>query len=265
MPTSRLTLAHPLSVLSRPDGALQLGLDSDAAVVVPRAPAGADAALRALRQPRTTLEVSRLVPSVPHAWLRGLAATLLEKGLLRESTAAAPVPRVRVLGTGTLRDEVARTLEAEGWQVAPPSGPPTGTDVAVLCPPTAEPDRVLARELTASGLPHLVVRAEPERAVVGPFVDPGRTACLGCTDLVRRDLDPLFPHLLAQLCRAEHTATPRQAGFAAAVAAAQLDAWRRGLAPATRGATLELDALSGDVGGRAWPVHPECGCSLAAA
>ncbi len=107
---------------------------------------------------------------------------------------------------------------------------------------------------------HLVVRAEPERVVVGPFVVPGSGRLRPCTDLVRRDLDRDWPHLLAQLCRSRHTPAPRQAAWAAALASAQLAAWLAGRTPEASGATWELDAHTGGVGVTRWPRHPDCGC-----
>ena len=259
---SLFTLARPVSVLTRPDDSLQLGLDSDGALLIPDAPAGTEVALRALRQPRTLLEVSRLVPSVPSAWLEGLAATLVAAGVLRAvSPETAPV--VTVLGHGPLQAEVARLLSAEGWTVRSHPGQVL-EGVVLVCAHTAEPDRVLTRDLALSGVAHLVVRTEPERAIVGPFVVPGAGPCVSCTDLVRRDLDPDFPHLLAQLCRSEHTPGPRQAAWVAAMASAQLAAWRAGERPETLGATLELDSHRGFLGVRQWPVHPDCGCRSAA-
>ena len=263
MTTPLLTLTRPLTVLTRPDDSVQVGLDTDGSLLIPSAPPGAAAAVRSLRQPRTLLEVSRLFPAVPAGWLEDLVVTLEDVGLLVR-VATPPVPAVSVLGTGAVRDQVARILADEGWSVGGRADRVEGA-VVVVCPHTAEPDRVLTRDLAASGLPHLVVRSEPERAVVGPFVLPGTGACVGCTDLVRRDLDPAFPHLLAQLCRSEHTPAPRQAAWAAAMASAQLAAWRAGHRPDAVGTTLELDAHSGAVGTRRWPRHPDCGCALGAA
>jgi len=171
---------------------------------------------------------------------------------------------VAVVGEGVLADTVARLLEAEGRQLIVTAGLTSeaqSADLVVACASTVEPDRVDVREL--AGLPHLILRAEPERAVVGPFVAPGAGyACVTCTDLVRRDLDRDWPHLLAQLCRTRHTATPQQVAWASALASAQLTAWLVGRTPEASGATWELDAHSGQVGVRRWPRHPDCGCAL---
>ena len=97
MSTPMFSLARPLSVLVRPDDSLQLGLDAEGGLVFPDVPPGADAAVRALRQPRTLLEVSRLVPALPRGWLDGLVETLLDAGA-QTPVAAAAAPAVRVVG-----------------------------------------------------------------------------------------------------------------------------------------------------------------------
>lgn len=258
----RLALTRPVCVLQRPDGRLQVGLDTDQAVVLPGAPPGAEAAIRALRSPRTPLEVSRLVPLLPRSQLDRVLGSLADAGLLAPTASARPEV-VTVLGSGPLADAVAGLLDLEGAAVR--TGIRAANDaggVVVVAGATAEPDRVLTRDLTAAGLPHLVVRAEPERAVVGPFVVPGRTACVSCGDLVRREIDPDWPHLLAQLCRSEHIPGPRQSTWAAATASAQLAARWAGRDPETSGATLELEAHAGVLGVRRWPRHPDCGCVL---
>lgn len=267
MHARRFRLTRPLTVLWRDDGTLQLGLDGDGAVLIPGAPRAADAALRALRVPRTLLEVRHLVPDQVSSWLPGAIAALESAGLIAE---ADPEPRGRVVvvGSGVLADAVIEMLDAEGVEAArrePGPVPDSREALVVVCAETVEPDRVLTRELAASGTPHLVVRGEPERAVVGPFVSLGSAACLACTDLLRRDLDPAWPFLLAQLCRTRHTPTRAQASWAAAMASAQVTAWLSGRRPETLGATLELEGASGLLGSRRWPLHPDCACALAAA
>lgn len=264
MSATPLSFVTPLSVLWRPGGALQVGLDASAGALLPAAPPHADVALRALRAPRTPFEIGQLVPDAASGWLHATLDELSRRGLVGAPPPARPV--VGVLGRGVLADAVIDLLAADGFGVATPPHPgATEASVWVVCPTTAEPDRVLIRELDALQASHLVVRAEPERAVVGPFVAAGGSPCVTCTDLLRRDLDGDWPHLLAQLCRAPHTATRLQATWAAATAVAQLTAWASGMPPETLGATIELEASSGAVGARRWPVHPDCGCLLAAA
>jgi hypothetical protein len=110
---------------------------------------------------------------------------------------------------------------------------------------------------------HLMIAIRDGVAVVGPFVPPGGGPCLNCFDLHRRDRDPAWPQLAAQLAtgngeRVEpcEVATVLAAtGFAAAEVLGYLD----GLAPATVGATVEITA-PGRLRRRTWAAHPGCGC-----
>ncbi|MFT3877887.1 MAG: hypothetical protein QM708_15920 [Propioniciclava sp.] len=267
MDTDRYRLSSPVSLLWRPHGALQVGLDTSLAVLLPGAPDGADVALRALRTSRTVTEVAHLAPAVPLPWIREALATLAALGIVTTATdPPASLPTIMVVGDGALAHAVAGLLRDEQRAVTVASMTPhhpRPDELIVLCTDTAEPDRVDVRDLTASGTTHLIVRAEPERAVVGPFVSAGSGhACLTCTDLVRRDLDRAWPHLLAQLCRTRHTATPQQCAWAAALASAQVAAWVGGRTPEASGTTWEMDARTGQIGVRRWPRHPDCGCAL---
>ena len=47
--------------------------------------------------------------------------------------------------------------------------------------------------LQAAGVPHLLAEVHETTAVLGPFVHPGRTSCLGCRDLHRTEGDPGWP------------------------------------------------------------------------
>ena len=72
----------------------------------------------------------------------------------------------------------------------------------VLTRPWAASDP-LAAELQRRGVPHLVATVRGETGVVGPLVVPGATGCLRCADLHRRDVDPRWPALAAQLTATE--------------------------------------------------------------
>jgi bacteriocin biosynthesis cyclodehydratase domain-containing protein len=108
-----------------------------------------------------------------------------------------------------------------------------------------------------------VATVRGQTGVVGPLVVPGRTSCLRCADLHRRDADPRWPLLAAQLTGAE----PAPSGatttclLTAATAAVQALAWLDGAgAPVTLGATLELRPPDPVPRLRRWPAHPGCGC-----
>ena len=65
-------------------------------------------------------------------------------------------------------------------------------------PACGEPDRDLLDPYLRDGVPHLVVRLTEGDAVVGPFVVPGRTACLRCVDAHHAVADVRWPLLVAQ-------------------------------------------------------------------
>jgi hypothetical protein len=147
------------------------------------------------------------------------------------------------------------------------------TDLRPL-PGDASPDLVvLARAWHASdplvsgihrsGVPHLVATVRGETGVVGPLVVPGLTSCLRCADLHRRDADPRWPRLAAQLTAGD--APPSGATvtclLTAVTAAVQVLAYLdRSGAPATLDATVELRLPDLLPRVRRWSAHPACGC-----
>lgn len=256
-----LRFASPATVTLRSPTVVQVGLDPGRGLLLPDAPAGADAALRAVAAGCTAGRAALELGADDRSWLPEALAMLADAGLL---TAEPRAPRrVAVVGTGPLADACRRLLRAVGGRVvAPPAPTPTGdAGVPVLvATDRVEPARHLLQDLLAAHRPHLVVRAERERAVVGPFVDVGRSPCTRCLDLVRTDLDPRWPHVLAQLCRMESLTDAATAAWVAATAVAQVRAWWAGRPPETVGTTIELDAATHRLEARRWPHHPQCGC-----
>lgn len=255
----RYRLRADISVLQRPDAALQIGLDVADQAVIPAAPRGADALLRSLRGGATLADLERNRGAIPRAWVRTTVTSLTEAGLVH--TQAAPQPNFAIVGSGVLADAVAHAAgrivpRSEIWSPGRHPG-----RLVVLCCDTVEADRVPLRWLALSGQPHLIVRVEPERAIVGPFVLPG-SPCVTCTDLVRRDLDAGWPHMLVQLCRTRYTPSAAQAAWAAGTALAQVSAWASGSTPDAVGATIEVTASDGALGHRRWPVRPDCAVHL---
>jgi bacteriocin biosynthesis cyclodehydratase domain-containing protein len=122
-------------------------------------------------------------------------------------------------------------------------------------------------DLVRHDVPHLAVVVSPDRVVVGPLVLPGRTPCLRCLDLHRRDRDPGWPQVVAQLLsgqvrrdrgRAETASATAAAGIAALQVLVLLDGHTT---PASVGRTLEITLPDGLVERRAWRLHPSCGCA----
>jgi bacteriocin biosynthesis cyclodehydratase domain-containing protein len=118
-----------------------------------------------------------------------------------------------------------------------------------------------------AGTPHLVATVREETGVVGPLVVPGVTSCLRCAEAWRRDDDPAWPRLAAQLAAAD----PAPSGatitclLTALTAAVQVLAHLDGdEEPATVDATLELRPPTFLPRLRRWSAHPDCGCAGAA-
>ena len=121
-------------------------------------------------------------------------------------------------------------------------------------------------------IPHLAVVFGDAGATVGPLVKPGESACLRCLDLHRRDADPAWPALAAQL----HTRpAPGEselvcgavASAATAILLAVLDersapaAVSAGPRRRSRAATASrYDASTARWAESVWEPHPECGC-----
>jgi hypothetical protein len=157
--------------------------------------------------------------------------------------------------------------QAAAWQAAPdvrvhrpaPQVPPS---MVVLAEQTL-PDLARAAELVTSLIPHLAVRVTQARAIVGPLVLPGRSACLNCVEKHRADADPGWPAVAAVMrTRALHPAV-LSAHAAAEIAAEQvLDLLDGVHPPESVNATVERRAGSLTVHRRRWTPHPDCGCRL---
>lgn len=196
--------------------------------------------------------------------------------------AAAGVGRVAVSDPGWVRrqditplgytdDDVGKPRRDAAASVLRRTAPTTerepghgAPDLVVLAPASAiEPS--LADELLRDNVPHLVTTVRDTVGIVGPLVVPGRTSCLRCQELHRRDRDPAWPRLLAQLCRPHRGVAACDMVLATAVSAqavsqalAYLDA--RQAEPATLCGTLEIALPDWRWRRRTWPLHPECGC-----
>jgi hypothetical protein len=241
---------------------------------------------------RTAAEVpGALVPSRNGAWRARRAAVVVVEGATRVGTplaavlAASGVGRVSIRDSGvaTAGDAVVGGLSADdegrprslaAAEAVRRANPltdlrplPSGSraDLVVLARAWAASDP-LAEDVHRSGIPHLVATVRGQTGVVGPLVVPGATSCLRCGDLHRRDADPRWPRLAAQL-----TATdPPPSGatvtclLTAATAALQVLAYLDGGgSPAALEATIELRPPDHAPRRRRWPAHPECGCGAA--
>jgi bacteriocin biosynthesis cyclodehydratase domain-containing protein len=233
-------------------------------------PAAAPGAWRARRSATVVIEGATRVGAP-------LAAVLAASGIGRVSVRDGGLVRAGdavVGGIGAVDEGRPRALAAADavrranplTDLRPPSAG-RSADLVVLARPWASSDPLVAGYHRA-GQPHLVATVRGQTGVVGPLVIPGRTGCLRCGDLRRRDADPAWPELAAQLTAAD----PPPSGstvtclLTAVTAAVQVLAYvDGGAAPVTLDATVELRPPDLLPRLRRWPPHPSCGCGGAEA
>ncbi len=165
-----------------------------------------------------------------------------------------------VRARGLHRHLVGSTARALGLLARAGSPPPRrqgGIVVGTHAIPPADYRGWLRRDL-----PHIGVIFGDERVLVSPVVVPGRTACLRCADLWRRDADPHWPVLATQLVErpAATMLDPLlRAEALAAAARLHLEATDAPHDPPHRGYVL---TRHGRVEQLPASPHPECGCTV---
>ena len=159
--------------------------------------------------------------------------------------------------------QVAGAAGAAG--AAPPEEPTLGVLVAV-----GEPPREMLDAWLRESTPHLVVRLSEGHATLGPFVLPGRTACLRCVDAHLTDVDRAWPLLVAQQATASalgrldavpEPCDPTLATLVAAWAARDVVTHLEGGSPSTASGTLRLSPDLTSLETQTWTRHPGCGCT----
>ncbi len=209
-----------------------------------------------------------------------------DPGLMSARHLERGTKRIRVRGFGhplddTLRADLLTLLDRSGLRAhgPKPPGPPRRhalpTEPVHVLLGVGEPSRALTDPLLREVVPHLLVRLTEGVAVIGPFVLPGITPCLRCTDARLSEDDPAWALLVEQYARlvgrgdrADGVPEPVDAALAAlavAWAAREVATYAEGGTPTTLATTLRLSARSSDVETRRWDRHPRCGCSWGAA
>jgi bacteriocin biosynthesis cyclodehydratase domain-containing protein len=148
----------------------------------------------------------------------------------------------------------------------PWSADATEPDLVVLAS-DGEPDRSTGDDAMRREIPHLWARVRDVVGVVGPFVLPGTTGCLRCTDHVRSDLDPAWSTVLASAAArppAVVACDPVLAALVAAWAAQEVAVWASGLRPQTVNAVIEVPQGFGELDLQIVEPHPRCGCGWSA-
>ena len=128
---------------------------------------------------------------------------------------------------------------------------------------TLRPASLAALAYARRAIPHLAVEVRDDAAVVGPLVPPAGSPCLNCLDLHRRDRDPAWPALAAQLSTGPESMAPIAVATVLAVtgyAAAEVLAYIDGGTPQTLGTTIEVSGPGREVR-RTWSPHTGCDCT----
>ena len=131
--------------------------------------------------------------------------------------------------------------------------------VVVVATATVEPDRVLVQRLVRRGADHVIVRAHHGVALVGPWVRPGVSPCLGCHDHWLAAHDPGYAAVLNELEQRPAVTDASTIGWVAATLGRQFaspDAGRRGLA----GHIEVSDPIFPTLRGLEVAPHPSCRC-----
>ena len=288
-------------VLRRDADHLQVGLDPATRVVVPDHPAlrhlesgealrGGDAHLHRLGSvllPDDAPLRSALPAAGPSsyadgtAWSRHSLASLARQGradaasLARRSSyvvvvQCAPARRSPSGLAAALAEELRVLCRRSALRVGDrlPGGPRAHRPPVVrvlVC--VGEPDRRLLDPWTE---PHLLVRFVEGDGVVGPFVEPGTTACVRCADAHLTSQDPAWPLLVEQYARfgdtdrADGVPEPVDAALAAvclAWAVRDLTTYLEGGRPSSSGRSLRIPPSLVEVEAQDWPRRPDCGCT----
>ncbi len=283
---------HPLlapgtHLLRRGPQEVQVGLDPDSAVVLP-SPAALDGAFPGLVRAGLALADDRPLRTAlpPHdaddPWPRHAAAALARRhgGALPDACDSRDHHVVAVTHTGhplagRLGAELGELCRRSGLRLRGrlrpgpmPRGARRPATVHALVA-VGEPRRELLDDWVRRQEPHLVVRLVEGRAVVGPFVVPGSTACLRCLDAYRTEQDPAWPLLVEQHARASRSDRPdgipepvdaALAAVALGWAARDLASHAEGATPGSWSSTVTFGPQLGTVEPVRWPAHPHCGC-----
>lgn len=277
--THHLTLRPGVPVMARSPGVLQIGLD-EPALRVDDDPA-VRRILAALARPGGVPDDEELPPQVI-----GLLARLDGAGLLvtvsdaeRHADPALVALRAQ-FGPDAVRRQEARsaaTIAVRGDPASTVALEPllhraglrraaaTDPDVAVHLFVTSGPlDRVALDSLVRESVPHLLVSGSATRRRIGPFVQPGLTACLRCVDAHEALHDPRRPLLVAQAAATAAAVPPPLDPvldqLALAWAVRDLARYLEGDEPSTWSATVDLGPVDAPERTR-WGRHPDCGCA----
>ena len=270
-PTAELLLWPGTPVVRRDGDTLQVGLHPPLAALVPDAPevrallealrrgsAVGDLGLVAARALDRLLAAGLAFPVVPGIRPPELAVAQAQfgaDGVRRVAGRAGH--RIGVRATESSRAVVTDLLALSGL-VADETAP------VVWLVVTAGPvSRESIDPLVRAGAPHLLVSGTAGARRIGPFVEPGRTACLRCVDAHEAEVDPRLPFLVEQAAMATDGGEPVDPvldRLALAWAVRDISRYLEGDEPSTWSATVDLGPSDPPHLVR-WLRHPHCGCA----
>lgn len=245
----RPVLRDGLHVVRRDDRHLQIGLDPPHRLVLTDLPG--------LHQTLTHLHRR------PSAELRDVVDRLVNDGWIVDAARrehrrpGRARPPISVDADATVADRVVRACAEAGLTR-------TADGHTRLVVTVGEPRRSVSDALVRDDLTHVWVAVLPGAVRLGPFVDPGRTACLRCVDAHLGDLDPRRATVLHQLeelpSATESDPDPCLVQLAIAGAVRDLVRVLDGGRPALRSTTVTVTEEL-EITRRDWLRHPHCGCA----
>lgn len=269
-PAARLLLRPGVPVVRRAANTLQVGLFPPHAAQLPDTPE-VRALLDALRAGAVPTELpeetARALDTLLAAGLAfpGTPATTAEETVAQAQYGARGASRlavragqrIGVRATGPSYAIISDLLALSGLEVDDAS-PAVWLVVAPgpLLRETIDP-------LVRAGVPHVLVSGDGAGRRVGPFVEPGRTACLRCVDAHESEADPRRPFLVEQAALASAGGEPVDPvldRLALAWAVRDLCRFLEGDEPSTWSATVDIGPTDGPHLVR-WLRHPHCGCA----
>jgi hypothetical protein len=249
---AHLVLRSGLRVVRRDDAHLQIGLDEPDRLVLRDLP-GLHAAL-------TTPGRRPVSPEV-----RAVLERLTADGWLVDPADRARRAAERAAHRQPVGLDVDLVLRAAVERAASTAGLHADDEASTrLVVTLGEPPRRTSDRLVGGDLTHLWLAVGPSWVRVGPFVEPGRTACLRCVDAHLGERDARRATVLHQL---DDLPVAPYAGWDPCLlelgaAWALRDVVRRldGDLPSLRSATVTVTADL-EVTRRDWLRHPHCGCA----